>query len=530
MLAAGCGTTEPDALVQGLSSCAITGDCPAPGGCFTVNCQGHACVPSGGACVTCLGNADCNDTNPCTTDSCGALGCINTATPAAAGCCTLPGDCAAANRCQQAASCTQNSCTYDKKTGGTAPPDCCNGNSECPSGATCVSNICTCGASQKLCLVSMTCISSSICCTAADCDSASSNGATCTGGNCNYTGCKTERGDCDTTAPNLAGCETNTATSATNCGGCGLACSTLNITRACSGSNCTGTCNGGFADCNNDKRNDGCETDINNTLDHCGACNRACSSTGVSVRSCTAGLCVSSCQAGLGNCVRPAAPAADDGCETDINSDLSHCGACNSPCPNGNACQVRTCSGGSCGFTRAATAGCCSAPGDCLSNACQNVSCTANTCVLTGKVGVAGCCNVPGDCPAQTDPCKMNTCAGNQCGTAPVAGCNPDMAMPDLSTPPDLAARDQSMMPPDLRAADLAGADLAAPDLAESDASFPWSLAGGACAVAPGGSPASLLVLLLLVGLVRSKRASRSAQPRGRRLGSLRSPRRLRRT
>jgi len=44
------------------------------------------------------------------------------------------------------------------------------------------------------------------------------------------------------------GCEINTNTDTSNCGGCGMACSTINVaTPSCSGGMCNGACNAGYA-------------------------------------------------------------------------------------------------------------------------------------------------------------------------------------------------------------------------------------------------------------------------------------------
>lgn len=62
-----------------------------------------------------------------------------------------------------------------------------------------------------------------------------------------------------------------------NCGACGAPCSTNHIAvNACTDGQCTGTCDTGFADCNANKRLDGCETNILFDNNNCGACANAC--------------------------------------------------------------------------------------------------------------------------------------------------------------------------------------------------------------------------------------------------------------
>ncbi len=105
------------------------------------------------------------------------------------------------------------------------------------------------------------------CVTAADCDATHSAGARCVDGTCEYGGCSTGWANCSTAAPDRDGCETNT------------------------------------------------DTDV----EHCGSCSRPCSSANVAARHCTAGLCDSTCSGSFSNCKQPPAGAtpvaADDGCE-----------------------------------------------------------------------------------------------------------------------------------------------------------------------------------------------------------------------
>jgi hypothetical protein len=97
----------------------------------------------------------------------------------------------------------------------------------------------------------------------------------------------------------------------------------------------------------------------------CGACGRACSSTGVAAPQCAGGLCTPQCLAGRGDCNRPIAPAPDDGCETDLFT-TANCGACNRPCaldhatpkcPTGT-CLIESCDSGHFDCDGAAATGC----------------------------------------------------------------------------------------------------------------------------------------------------------------------------
>jgi hypothetical protein len=142
--------------------------------------------------------------------------------------------------------------------------------------------------------------------------------------------------------------------------------------------------------------------------------------------------------AGFSNCKQPAAPASDDGCETNTESDVTHCGSCTTVCPQPlNACQKRTCIG-ACTFVSTGSQGCCSNASDCQpTNACQTPICSANQCGNIGKVDVDGCCNSNDDCPSTDNPCMPNDCVDNNCQIVSIPNCVPDFSvepLPDLTT------------------------------------------------------------------------------------------------
>ena len=151
------------------------------------------------------------------------------------------------------------------------------------------------------------------------CDSTNGT-SSCSGGNCAIV-CNGGFGNCDGDVGN--GCEQPLNTTQ-HCAGCGTACAPPNATGDCSSGTCqVGSCNSGFDDCTGAA---GCETELGTDESHCGECGRACSSTNVATLQCTGGLCTSSCTPVFGNCSTPAAPTADDGCETDLTVDCSPCG------------------------------------------------------------------------------------------------------------------------------------------------------------------------------------------------------------
>ncbi|MBL8682319.1 MAG: hypothetical protein JNK05_24335 [Myxococcales bacterium] len=183
--------------------------------------------------------------------------------------------------------------------------------------------------------------------------------ATCSGGTCALGMCDPNRGNCDGIASN--GCETDTNTSLTHCGACGRGCSVANATSACVSGSCgVGSCNGGFGNCNA-MPSDGCEVNLTNNVLHCGACGRQCvfnNATG----SCSGGSCViTACNARFGDCDR----SGDNGCEQPLNT-LVHCGGCGVGCnlPNATSdcstgtCELTACSAGFVNVDRSPTNGC----------------------------------------------------------------------------------------------------------------------------------------------------------------------------
>ena len=163
--------------------------------------------------------------------------------------------------------------------------------------------------------------------------------AVCGMGSCAVAACADGFGDCDGNATN--GCETDVRASVTHCGRCGASCpAPPNGVAACSRGACAFTCVAGFADCDGDAVN-GCETDTRTSTSHCGGCGRACVTPG-GTPSCAASVCaVSACTAGRADCDGSSA----NGCETDTATARAHCGGCGRACAAGAACSAGTCVG-----------------------------------------------------------------------------------------------------------------------------------------------------------------------------------------
>ncbi len=371
------GAAGADASTGDAAGDAMGADCPAL-------CTGTTpfCDRSTQKCVACLPTNDtCPATTYCMKDANGvyqcAPGCKTTAD------CTQTGDGGATlaccgNKCVDTTSSSANcgmcghACNAD---GGVAA--CCS--STCVDTSSSANNCSACG---KQCTaahaVNATCSMATcgfdVCYPGyGDCDSNKTNGCetptsadpqrcggctnVCSGNHiatptCNASLCDgaCDVGYADCNASKLTdGCETGTQIDAQNCGGCGTRCSANHITTpACTTGVCTGACDSGFADCNADKRVDGCEIATAIDAANCGGCGVVCSSQNIAAPTCGAGLCNGACNAGFGDCN---ANKQLDGCERSLAT-LTDCAACGAPCAPANAsgptCASMTCDYGSC--------------------------------------------------------------------------------------------------------------------------------------------------------------------------------------
>lgn len=223
------------------------------------------------------------------------------------------------------------------------------------------------------------------------------------------------------------GCETSIGTDPSNCGSCGLACSSNHIFANCSAGLCNGACVTGFADCNGNKQVDGCETDIYTDPNTCGGCGTVCSSNHIGV-SCWTGSCNGTCAAGWADCN---SNKQSDGCETDILTDPTDCGACGKVCSANHV--TPSCGNGVCD-------GACTAPwqdcdGNKQTNGCEinlqsdtqhcgtcTTVCSTNhvTALCTNGVCAGTCSAGWQDCDGnkQANGCEINTATDvNNCGT-----------------------------------------------------------------------------------------------------------------
>jgi hypothetical protein len=230
----------------------------------------------------------------------------------------------------------------------------------------------------------------------------------CQNGQCGSTSCAEGTGNCNGSPAD--GCEADFSSDVNNCGKCGAQCSVENGTAACVDGHCVVKgCNGGFGNCDASTADggyaNGCETNVDSSLDHCGKCGAACSADNATAQ-CSEGKCQ------VKTCTAPYQDCDGDGldCETNIQTSATNCGGCGShgiDCssvfPNG----LGTCSGASCQL-----AGCAPNFGNCDNN-------LVNGCETDVRSDVQHC----GDCRVS---CKTTNASGTACTTGTCRpSCNP---------------------------------------------------------------------------------------------------------
>ncbi len=224
--------------------------------------------------------------------------------------------------------------------------------------------------------------------------------------------CPTGRADCNGNAGD--GCEVETSTSLANCGACGSACTRANGAVSCTGGVCLlGTCNMGFGNCDGDAVN-GCETNTTTSTTHCGGCGRPCFFANAAA-TCASGTCaLGACAPNFANCdTNP-----NDGCEAALQSDRNNCGACGRQCASGEVCSLGVC-------TVQCQSGQSNCSGSCVNTATDRANCgTCGNACAAGRICQGGSCIL--SCPAgqtacgtscvntQTDSANCNSC-GNLC-------------------------------------------------------------------------------------------------------------------
>ncbi len=352
-------------------------------------------------------------------------------------------------KCQNA-SCTdgdKNASETDEDCGGGGCPPCadtkrCEENTDCESrsckGGVCAAPTCTdriqngtesdidCGGDCEQCESGGSCVINDDCIQPPEDDPSVS---ICQNDVCTLV-CGIGLGDCNRMAGD--GCETNLNTTLEHCGECAAVCAPAHAEGMCQGGNClidreapdtTSGCVGNWRDCNN-MDEDGCESNINTNVNHCGMCDEACSATN-GTPSCSAGQCSIACENGYSDCD---ADARSNGCEINTNTNSTYCGGCDEEdeCDGGTPTQSAYCSAGMCGYTDCtAGLGDCNGTGVCTDSltTVNNCGTCGNKCTVTN--GSPACENQGGDVYA----CGVVTCNSgggqiwNDCDDLYVNGC-----------------------------------------------------------------------------------------------------------
>lgn len=168
-------------------------------------------------------------------------------------------------------------------------------------------------------------------------------------GRCDSGACRIDRcheGWLDCNGDPTDGCEVDIDDDPEHCGACRTRCSDSHATPLCRDRLCVGDCDPGWEDCNGDKATDGCEVHTASDTNHCGACGTVCE-TGNATPICTDGDCgISMCPAGAADCDHELA----NGCEVDTQTDAMNCDGCGTRCALDNA--VAACRAGQCAVAR----------------------------------------------------------------------------------------------------------------------------------------------------------------------------------
>ena len=329
----------PDGQVCTMNAC-VPG-CGSQKGCGDAG----VCDVEAGLCKVCKADVDCADPTPrCDVNRGLCVPCLPMA-----------------DNCPMGKVCVQANGAYECAQGCKKDDECKAGDGGLVAGACCggvcvdtAANQMHCGACGKACAMGQSCCNSGCVDLQADvkncggcgnsCNFANATGS-CTAGKCAVTKCNDGFDDCDNNPDN--GCEVDIKTDVRNCTGCGKVCNTPKGTPGCN-NGCTVTCDPGFGDCNKDAT-DGCEVELGKDLNHCGGCGMACGKVDHATSSCDAGKCViMGCEMGWVDCDQSYA----NGCEINTQGDVKNCGMCGKQCgqvQNGTAgCAMGACGVGGC--------------------------------------------------------------------------------------------------------------------------------------------------------------------------------------
>lgn len=238
--------------------------------------------------------------------------------------------------------------------------------------------------------------------------------ALCQNGTCAMSDCKGTTGNCDGDLSN--GCEVDLSTSVDNCGACGFACVLAHAVADCTAGQCAiASCAAGFADCDGNVTT-GCETNTASSVWNCGGCGVLCKPPGNATPWCKKSFCTFNCNPGWGECNAEAS----DGCETPVGTDPANCGSCGAACVLSHA--TATCESGSCAIELCSKyyADCNGAVGDgcevslmsdpahcgsCDISCASNMTCTMGACVCAVPCAGVGCCSSGQKCCMASNTC-----------------------------------------------------------------------------------------------------------------------------
>src|SRR6185369_5155442 len=447
--------------------------------------EGESDVDCGGACAPCALTQQCNSATDCREGdciegTCQAISCNDgnqgenetdvdcgggscKTCPVGAGC-SADTDCQS-GKCGGETGCAAPSCGDRVKNGNESDIDCGGGDcSACVAGQSClvpsdcVGNDCADGKCALSCAGNMgNCDgnASNACETnlntnvehCGDCSTACSLAFAepkCMGGKCQVESCTAPYDDCNGNPED--GCEVNLKTDVDHCGGCDASpCPTLNGKARCADAKCAITCDTNFDDCDGQPGN-GCEKDVSRDINNCGGCGNTCTASPGKTAWCRNGQCGESmCAAGRGDCNgNPDDDAANNGCETDLKTDVNSCGTCGTLCVvaggepkcSGGQCSIKACSPGLDDCSGGYDDGCETKTTTDLTNcgACGKTCTTTNgapACV-SGACQVKSCTGSYADCNGtNTDGCETDTSSSQtHCGACTGSTVNCDTVFP----------------------------------------------------------------------------------------------------
>jgi hypothetical protein len=229
--------------------------------------------------------------------------------------------------------------------------------------------------------------------------------ARCAEGHCLVDQCQENYRNCDENGDN--GCEIDILENVNHCGACSNSCiSKPNVIDAhCESGECAvDQCDATHDDCNNWGQ-DGCETDLQQSTGNCGVCGNDCEQKDhVAEAHCAMSTCVvDDCLGRWDDCDGNG----QTGCETDLLTDANHCGVCGTICLDKPHVQAAHCDDGGCMID-----GCVSPYDDCnggWDNGCEtDISLNVSHCGECGR----NCLESP---YVETAHCDSNECVVDSC-------------------------------------------------------------------------------------------------------------------